>query len=127
MLEISDVLAIHKRLINEFGGTSGLRNIELLESAISRPYQTFDASELYPTVEEKASAIIESIVKNHPFLDGNKRIGYTLFRLLLLLEGKDIDASQQEKYEFVIYIAERKMGYNEILTWTKNKVTPANE
>jgi death on curing protein len=126
MLEISDVLIIHERIIQEFGGTSGLRDNELLESAVSRPYQTFDSKDLYPTAEEKASAIIESIVTNHPFIDGNKRTGYTLFRLLLLLNGKDIDSSKQEKYEFVISIAERKLDYDEILKWTREKITPAS-
>ncbi len=99
--------------------------MELLKSAISRPYQTFDSKDLYPTAEEKASAIIESIVTNHPFVDGNKRTGYTLFRILLLIEGKDISASQQEKYEFVISIAERKLDYEEIVKWTRSKVIPA--
>jgi death-on-curing protein len=126
VLKISDVLTIHKRLIREFGGTLGLRDMELLESAISRPYQTFDSKDLYPTVEEKASAIIESIVTNHPFIDGNKRTGYTLFRLFLLIEGKDIDSSQQEKYKFVISIAEGKLDYEEILKWTRSKITPAS-
>ena len=126
MLEISDVLIIHKQLIHEFGGTLGIRDMELLKSAISRPYQTFDSKDLYPTAEEKASAMIESLVTNHPFIDGNKRTGYTLFRLLLLIEGKEIDSSQQEKYEFVISIAERKLEYDEILKWTLKKVTPAS-
>ena len=99
MLEIANILTIHERLIHEFGGTLGLRDNELLESAISRPSQTFDSKDLYPTIEEKASAIIESIVTNHPFIDGNKRTGYTLFRLLLLSGGKDIDCSQEEKYQ----------------------------
>ena len=125
MLDISDVLNIHKRLIQEFGGTLGLREMELLKSAISRPYQTFDSKDLYPTAEEKASAIIESIITNHPFVDGNKRTGYTLFRILFLIEGKDISASQQEKYEFVISIAERKLDYEEIVKWTRSKVIPA--
>jgi len=126
MLKISDVLAIHERLLKEFGGASGLRDNDLLESAISRPYQTFDSEELYPTIEEKASAIIESIVTNHPFIDGNKRTGYTMFRLLLLSEGKDIDCSQKEKYEFVISVAERKLDYEEILRWTLRNIKPAS-
>jgi death-on-curing protein len=105
MLDISDVLLIHERLIQEFGGTPGLRDNELLESAILRPLQTFDSAELYPSIEEKASAIIESIITNHPFIDGNKRTGYTLFRIFLLSKGKDIDCSQDEKYDFVLSVA----------------------
>lgn len=126
MLEIADILTIHERLIHEFGGTLGLRDIGLLESAISRPSQTFDSKDLYPTIEEKASAIVESIVTNHPFIDGNKRTGYLLFRLLLLSEGKDLDCSQEEKYKFVISIADRRLGYDDILKWTRSKITPAS-
>ncbi len=125
MLEIADVVEIHRRLIQEFGGTSGLRDNELLESAISRPFQTFDSSELYPTIEEKASAIIESIISNHPFIDGNKRTGYTLFRLFLLSEGKDIKCSTNDKYEFVLSVAENKLKYAEILKWTLDRIMPA--
>ena len=126
MLEITDVLLIHQRLIEEFGGTSGLRDNELLESAILRPFQTFDSAELYPSIEEKASAIIESIITNHPFIDGNKRTGYTLFRLFLLSEGKDVDCSQDEKYDFVLSVAEGKSKYNEILNWTRDQIKPAS-
>ena len=108
MLDIKEVLSIHERLIQEFGGASGLKDIGLLESAISRPYQTFDGNELYDSVEEKASAILESILINHPFVDGNKRTGYTLYRLLLLSANVDIDATEDERYDFVISVAEGK-------------------
>ena len=93
MLDISDVLLIHERLIREFGGASGLKDRGLLESAIFRPFQSFGGQELYQSIEEKASAILESILINHPFVDGNKRTGYTLFRLMLLSENMDINAS----------------------------------
>ena len=126
MLEITDVLLIHERLIQVYGGTPGLRDRELLESAIFRPLQTFESAELYPSIEEKASAIIESIITNHPFIDGNKRTGYTLFRLFLLSEGKDIDCSQIEKYEFVISVSEGKFKYDKILEWTQNRIKPAS-
>ena len=124
MLDISDVLLIHERLIQEFGGTPGLRDNELLESAILRPLQTFDSAELYPSIEEKASAIIESIITNHPFIDGNKRTGYTLFRIFLLSKGKDIYCSQDEKYDFVLSVAEGKLKYDEILKWTRERTKP---
>ncbi|MDH5399924.1 MAG: Fic family protein, partial [Cyclobacteriaceae bacterium] len=98
MLDIDQVLTIHKKLIQEFGGIQGLRDKEMLESALSRPFQTFDGRELYPSIEEKAAAILESLLLNHPFIDGNKRIGYTLFRLLILSENKDIISSMDERY-----------------------------
>ena len=106
-----DVIGIHKILIERFGGSDGIRDEGAMESAIQRPYSTFDNQELYKSIEEKAAAIIESILINHPFVDGNKRTGYTLMRLLLMNEGKDIIASEDEKYQFVIDIASGKLKY----------------
>ena len=70
------VLRLHTLSIAQFGGSHGTRDEGLLESAIARPYQTFGGNDLYPTVFEKAAAIAESIVINHPFVDGNKRTGF---------------------------------------------------
>jgi death on curing protein len=84
MISISEAILIQDILIEKFGGTRGIRDKGLLESAMSRPFQTFDSTDLYPTVFDKAGALIESIVLNHPFIDGNKRIGYVLMRLYLL-------------------------------------------
>ena len=117
MILIQDVISIHKVLIDQFGGSHGVRDLYLLESAIARPNSTFDGSDLYQTIEEKASAIIESILINHPFVDGNKRIGYVMMRLMLLNSGKDIVASENDKYEFVISVASGKLKFEGILDW----------
>ncbi|MEM6263646.1 MAG: Fic family protein [Bacteroidota bacterium] len=122
MIELNDVLVFHERLIEKFGGASGIRSIELLESAISRPYQTFDGKDLYPEPADKAAAILESIVKNHPFIDGNKRTGYVLMRLMLMQEGLDIDAGENEKYEFVIRVASGKAELKEIKLWIQHRL-----
>ncbi|MEQ8688674.1 MAG: Fic family protein [Imperialibacter sp.] len=83
MISEQEVLGIHSILIERFGGSNGVRDIGLLQSALGRPYQTFDGGELYPTAIDKAAAVlVESIVKNHLFIDGNKRTGYVLARLL---------------------------------------------
>ena len=108
---------LHQTLIDNFDGTHGLRDSNALESALSRPFQTFDNAELYPTVIEKAASLIESILNNHPFIDGNKRTGYVLMRLLLLQNGLDINASQEEKYSFVISIASGGLDYDLIVRW----------
>jgi death-on-curing protein len=92
MLDISYVEKIHQILIESHGGSFGVRDKSLLESAINRPFSTFDNSDLYPTPIEKAAAILESILINHPFIDGNKRTGYVLARLILLENGLDISA-----------------------------------
>lgn len=122
MIGLEDAIHIHEILIDKFGGTSGIRDIKLLESALSRPFQTFDKKDLYPTPVEKAAAIIESILKNHPFIDGNKRTGYVLMRLLLIESGLDILATQNEKYEFVIAIAKGNYQFDDIAKWINKKI-----
>ena len=120
MISISEVIQIQKILIEEFGGSPGIRDYDLLESALSRPYATYDGMELYPTILEKASAILESLCINHPFVDGNKRIAYTVYRLLLLSEGADVAASEDEKYKLVIAVSSGNADFDSILQWTKD-------
>ena len=76
MIDLRDVENIHNILIERFGGSKGIRDRAALESALNRPFQTFDQKELYPTSLDKATAIFESIISNHPFIDGNKRTAY---------------------------------------------------
>jgi death-on-curing protein len=92
MISEKEAIEIHSILIDRFGGSIGIRDKELLNSALNRPYQTFDSKELYPEVIDKAAAILESIDKNHPFSDGNKRTGYVLARLIIMDKNLDIYA-----------------------------------
>ncbi len=123
MIHLEDAIRIHNILIDEFGGKEGIRDKKSLESALYRPYQTFSKKSLYPDIVDKAAALIESILLNHPFIDGNKRTGYVLMRLLLLNEGLDISASQDDKYEFVMAIAKGEYDHNLIKDWISNKLT----
>ena len=82
MISFQEVVIIHTVLIEKFGGIQGIRDTGALESALNRPNQTFEGKELYPTLLEKVAALLESLVKNHPFNDVNKRIGYTICRLI---------------------------------------------
>lgn len=120
MMDLEQVLVIHQILIKEFGGSEGVRDPHGLKSAIARPFQTFGGNALYPTAVEKSAAVIESIVTNHPFVDGNKRTGYVLMRLILMEEDIDIEATQDEKYAFVIKIASGKMNFDSIREWIQN-------
>ena len=122
MIDLRQALSIHKVLIEKFGGTDGLKDQGALESALARPYATFNQKELYPTPVEKASAILESILINHPFLDGNKRTGYVLMRLILMAGGRDIEASQDDKYKFIIEIAKGKLDIEQIKTWIASRL-----
>ena len=94
----------------------------MLQSAIARPYATFDGQELYPDAIGKAAAILESIVINHPFVDGNKRTAYTLMRLMLLSYEVDISANQMEKYSMVINASKGDYRFEEIKDWIKSKI-----
>lgn len=122
MININEVLEIHQVLIEQFGGAQGVRDSGLLKSALERPFSGFGETAFYSTPEEKAAAILESIVVNHPFVDGNKRTGYVLMRLLLMQFGKDIKATQDEKYDFVIAVASGLTEYNDIVIWIRGKL-----
>jgi death on curing protein len=121
MIKQEDVLKIHKLLIDQFGGSHGVRDESSLNSATNRPFATFDQQELYPEPIDKAAAILESIVTNHPFIDGNKRTGYVLARLLLLKSGLDIKATQEEKYEMVIAVSKGEWKFEQIKDWMKER------
>lgn len=122
MIELKQALNIHQILIEKFGGANGLKDQGGLESVLNRPYATFDQKELYPTPVAKAAAILESILINHPFVDGNKRTGYVLMRLTLMEGGLDIDASQADKYEFVIKVTEGKLDIDQIGDWISSRL-----
>lgn len=119
MIELSEALTLHQLLIDQFGGRSGLRDQGALEAAIHRPYATFGDVDLYPTPVEKAAALLESILINHPFVDGNKRIAYVLMRLLLMENGWDIRAEFDHKFDFVIRASTGELRFDGIVLWIK--------
>ena len=126
MISIQEIEKLHRTVIDEFGGAYGIRDYAALESAVARPFQTFDNNELYPSVLEKAASLIESILINHPFVDGNKRTGYILMRLFLIDNNFDITASQDNKYKFVIGIAAGNIKYDAIFAWLKSNTQKQN-
>jgi death-on-curing protein len=128
MISLEQVIKIQDILIDKFGGAKGIKDLAQLESALSRPYQTFGGIELHINQFHKAAAIIQSLLINHPFIDGNKRIGYVVMRLILLEKGWEIIATQDEKYSFVINNASGKMEFNEIANWIQsNAIRISNE
>ncbi len=122
MIDVNEVEKIHNILIDKFGGAKGIRDKGLLESSLNRPFQTFDGQELYPNPIDKAAAIFESIIINHPFLDGNKRTAYVLMRLILKNNNLDIHLEQNDKYDFVIKAASGQVTFDQIKTWIKKNL-----
>lgn len=119
MITVAQAEKIHQALVKNFGGAQGIRDLPALESALARPFQTFAGNDLYPSILEKAGALIESILVNHPFVDGNKRTGYVLMRSLLKQHSLDIAATEDEKYSFVINIASGHSNIEIIVSWLK--------
>lgn len=115
--ESEQVIKLHSSLIAKTGGMDGIRDENLLDSTLKSPFQTFDGSELYPNILDKASQLCYSLVENHPFADGNKRIGVHLTLLFLKLNNENIEYSQAELIDFGLNIASGKMNKDDIRAW----------
>ena len=114
------IVLLHEQLINETGGANGLRDEGMLESAISAPFQEFQAFSPYPTIQQKAARLAYGLIMNHPFVDGNKRIGAHVMLTLLMLNGIELEYTQQELSDVVLQVAAGKSGYDELLAWILN-------
>jgi death on curing protein len=123
MILLEDILILHEYSIKDFGGSSGIRDWGLLQSAIARPFQTFDGNDLYPTVFDKAAALCESLVMNHPFVDGNKRTGMLAMTTLLLEFGYKLIAGNDALYNLIIDVSTGEKGFDEIVEWLKENST----
>jgi death-on-curing protein len=111
------VLFIHYRLIEETGGEHGVRDLALLLSALGRPQATFDGKELYTNVFFKAAALMDSLIRNHPFIDGNKRTAITSIGLFLRLNGYVLRVEQDEIVRFTLACAQSQKSLEEIRLW----------
>ena len=116
-LSINQIIDMHDSLIDATGGTKGLRSIELLESAIAAPFQTFDGEDLYPTIYQKAARLAFGVVKNHAFMDGNKRTAADAMLVFLYLNDVVIECEQKELSDLFIQTADNQKDYDAILTW----------
>lgn len=123
MITIEKIVITHHFLIDMFGGSKGVRDNNGLEAAIARPYATFDAVDLYPSAIEKAAAICESLVINHPFIDGNKRIAYTTMKLILLDANLNISAHWLDSYNIIIKASQGLIHFDEIKAWLETNTS----
>ena len=122
-LTLIEVLELHRRIIEQSGGASGIRDLGLLDSAIAQPHMTFGGEELYPNLLEKAAALGFSIIMNHPFVDGNKRTGHAATETFLVLNGMEINASVDEQERVVLAIASGELGREAFVEWLQWNTT----
>jgi len=115
-LSAEQVLFIHARVISETGGSHGLRDIGLLQSAVARPNATFDGEELYSSTFEKAAALMHSLIKNHPFIDGNKRVGVLSAIVFLNNNNIIIEARNDDLINFTLSVV-NDLQLNQIAEW----------
>ena len=116
---IQDIYAFHTQLEEAFILSSGVRDENLLASAVNTPFQTFMGNDLYPSIYDKAAQLCYGIVKNHPFTDGNKRTALHSMYVYLIINGFDITASQQEVEDLIINVAAGKMTNVELTQWLR--------
>ena len=114
------VLMLHTQLIQQTGGSDGVRDYNLLDSALENPFQSFGGEELYPTIQAKAARLGYGLIKNHCMIDGNKRIGTHAMLVFLALNGIELKYTQKELYETILDIAAGKIGYEDLLQWVLN-------
>ena len=121
------MLQLHSELIQVTGGMDGVRDDGLLDSALESPFQTFGGIDIYPTLQQKAARIGYSLIQNHPFIDGNKRIGVHAMLVFLSLNGIEIKCTQRELADTGLKVASREMSSEELTEWIFNKSTTESE
>jgi death-on-curing protein len=121
LLTVNEIVEIHEKLIIVTGGSPGIRDFGLLESAVLSCYQAFNGIDLYPSIIDKAARIAFSIAKNHPFVDGNKRVGVTSMLVMLRMNNIKTVHTQQDLISLGLGVADGSIVYKEIITWIKNR------
>lgn len=117
LLTVDEVIMLHSKLLEATGGFPGLRDRGLLESAVLSVNAGFEDVERYPTAEEKAARLAYALISNHPFVDGNKRVGVLSMLMMLKLNSVTLRYTQQELIDLGLTAASGKIGYEEILEW----------
>jgi len=116
-LTTEQVMDLHRLVIAQSGGSGGIRDLNALESAVAQPAMTFDGADLYPTVAAKAGAFAHSLIQNHPFIDGNKRIGHAAMEVFLVINGFEIGASIDEQEAAFIGVASGELSRADLTDW----------
>ncbi|MGH7206507.1 MAG: type II toxin-antitoxin system death-on-curing family toxin [Nitrospiraceae bacterium] len=120
-LTAEQVLFLHDRLVEETGGVHGVRDLGGLESALARPQAAFGGTEFYPDLMTKAAVLMDGLIRNHPFIDGNKRTGIATAALFLQVNGYRLTATNAELEDFALRVTTAKPDVAEIAEWFRAK------
>ena len=118
-LTLGEVLELHRRAILQAGGSPELRDLGALESAIAQPRAMFGGRDLYPSLEEKAAALAFSLILNHSFVDGNKRVGHAALETFLVLNGKELNAAVDESERIILSVASGDCSREVFVEWIR--------
>ena len=123
-LALAEVIELHRRLLEATGGAPGIRDLGALESALAQPKLGLTGGDLYPTLPEKGAALCFSLVANHPFVDGNKRVGHAAMETFLVLNGSEIDADLDEQERIMLDLAAGRIDRGELASWLRQHLKP---
>ena len=126
-LTLSEVLELHRRVIELSGGAEGVHELAGVASAVAQPMMTFGGDELYPTLAQKAAALCFSLVLNHPFVDGNKRIGHAAMETFLVLNGHELSAAVDDSEQLFLQLAAGNVERDELVDWISSNIKPFSE
>ena len=121
---LPEAVELHRRLLQATGGAPGIRDLGALESAVSQPRATFGGVDLYPTLVEKAAALCFSLIQNHPFLDGNKRVGHAAMETFLVLNGAEVDARVDDQEGVILDLAAGRIDRIQLVDWLRQHLKP---
>jgi len=126
-LSLAEVLELHRSVIDRWGGSSGIRDLGALESALAQPRQSFAGQDLYPDITSKAAALCFSLVLNYPFVDGNKRIGHAAMEPLLILNEYEVRATVDEQERIMLNLAAGNLSRDIFMEWVKQHIGPTEK
>lgn len=124
-LTLVEVLELHRTVLERWGGAGGIRDINALESALAQPRQSFGGQDLYPDLATKAAALCFSLVLNHPFVDGNKRVGHASMEVFLMLNGHELRGDVNEQEQLMLQLAAGNLKRDALAEWVKQHMVPA--
>ena len=124
-LSLGEVLELHRRIVEQTGGATGVRDLGALESALAQPRMTFGGHDLYPELADKAAAFGFSLIQNHPFVDGNKRVGHAALETFLMLNGTELQVTVDEAERTILDVAAGKLKREVFTEWVRSHTRPS--